>query len=226
MPEVDEKQARQTETAVRAESKASDETMVVDPHDDRTRELKTPGFSRMRTEWHGPDATQVASLKHIVDGRILHLFPDAFVLMNDLYDRVRVPEGNPTTGEVLTDAYGFPIWKRTESGAFIEDYSVLGIKDREDFLFRITTNIFEWRQVAADMWGEAMFSKAQWEEAYAIGFDGPVGRLTVDDRTNKGRLHSRDERYFAIFVTLLSKKADSIVASMELLGQRLKDTLE
>lgn len=216
---------RQAERAVFAEVLTSDETTEVEVHEDRTRENKTPGFSRMRTEWHGEDAAQISGLRHIVEGRILQLFPGAFMLMNDLYDLVREPVRDKDTGFPMTDAHGFVIWARSDSGAFIEDYSRLGIREKEDFLFRITTNIFEWRQTATDLWGDAMFAKAQWEEAMSTGFIAPTGRLTVDDRTHRGRAHSVDERYFAIFQSLLSRRADAVVDSLSLLGQRLKDSL-
>jgi hypothetical protein len=216
---------RQAEHAVREASEEAEQSAEVRVHEDHTRETKTPGFSRMRTEWHGEDAVQVASLRHIVEGRILHLFPDAFVLMNDLYEQVREPVRDPDTGFPLTDAHGFSVWARTESGAFIEDYSRLGIREREDFLFRITTNIFEWKQTQADLWGDAMFAKAQWEEAMSAGFVAPTGRMTVDDRTHRGRVNSTDERYFAIFQALLSRRADAVVDSLTLLGQRLKDSM-
>jgi hypothetical protein len=216
---------RQAEAVVREASKDADSTALVDPHEDRTRELKTPGFQRMRTDWHGADAAQISGLRRIVDGRILHLFPDAFMLMNDIYQVVRDPIWDPATGETVKDANGFDVWARSDSGAFIEDYTRLGIRDRENFLFRITTGIFEWKQTAADLWGDAMFAKAQWEEAMSRGFTEPEGRLTVDDRTNRARVNSVDERYFSIFQSLLSRRADAVVSGMELLGQRLKDVI-
>ena len=222
---VPEHLQHQAEASLRDISKASEALAEVRVHEDETKELKTPGFSRMRTEWHGEDAAQISGLRHVVDGRILTLFPDAFVLMNDLWDIVREPQRDPDTGYPLKDFHGFTVWARTESGAFIEDYSRLGLREREDFLFRITTNVFNWKQTAADLWGEAMFSKAIWEEAYSLGFTEPTGRLTVDDRTNRARVHATDERYFSIFLSLLSRKADAVVSSVELLGQRIKDII-
>lgn len=202
----------------------ADKTMEVEVHEDRTRETKTPGFARMRTDWEGPDGATVQSVRSIVDGRILSNFADAFALMNELYDIVREPLTD-AQGTMQTDQYGFPVWKRTSTGAYQEDFTRLSSSQREDFLFKITTRIFEWEQSAADAWGEAMFAKAQWEEAFAVSFDAPQGRHTVEDRTQKGRLGSRDERYFAVFLSLYSRKADAVVRSMQLLGQRLKDTL-
>lgn len=216
--------ARQAQVVIREESREADSTSEVKVHEDHTREMRTPGFSRMRTEWGGAEGAHVAALRAIVDGQMLRLFSDAYVIMNDLWDIVRQP-CHTAEGEVITDAHGFPIWARTESGAFIEDYSNLGIRQREDFLFRITTSIFEWKQTAADLWGDAMFAKAIWEENFAHGFVDPVGRLTVEDRTQRARVAATQDRYFAIFQSLMSRKADAIVSSMELIGQRLKDVI-
>lgn len=217
--------ARQADTALREEVKASESTAEVRVHEDHTRETKTPGFTRMRTEWHGEDRAHVQALKGIVDGQIMRLYPDAFVLMADLFEIVREP-ATDAKGEVLYDNHGMVVWARSEHGAFIEDYSRLSSRERDNFLMRITTNIFEWKQTQADLWGEAMFAKAMWEEAFADGFTSAPGtRPTVDDKTNRARLHAADERYFAIFQALLSRKADAVVQSLELLGQRLKDTL-
>lgn len=216
---------KQTDTVLKEVSAEADRGTEVEMHDDRTRENRTPGFSRMRTEWHGPDKAQIDSIRAVVDGQIMRLFPDAFVLMYDLFSVVREADVDEK-GEVRLDIHGLPLWRRTPDGAFIEDYSRLGIREREDFLFRITTNIFEWKQTAADLWGDAMFAKAQWEEAFADGFVNARGtRPTVDDKTNQARMHSLDQRYFAIFQTLMSRKADAVVSGMELLGQRLKDVI-
>lgn len=72
-----------------------------------------------------------------------------------------------------------------------------------------------------------MFSKAQWEERFALAFNDTTagGRKTDEAMTQKARAGSRDERYFAIFESLYSRKADALVRSLERLGQRLKDSL-
>jgi hypothetical protein len=215
----------QAHQAMRKESKGDENVAEVHVHEDHTKETKTPGFSRMRTEWKADDHAQVSGLKALVDTRIVNLFPDVFELMNNLWDVVREPVRDPDTGFPLKYIHGFNVWARNENGGFIEDFSRLGIREREDFLFRITTNIFEWKQRQADMWGDAMFSKAMWEEAFSRGFTEPVGRLTVDDRTNRARVHATDERYFSILQSLLSRRADAVVSGVELLGQRLKDVL-
>lgn len=220
---TDEKQAEDT---LKEEVKAADDLADVRVHEDHTRELRTPGFTRMRTDWHGSDSAQIAALASMVDNIILQEFADAFLIMNEVYEIVREPVVDPITGEVEVDRHGWTVWARTDDGGFVEDFSRLGVREREDLLFKITTRMFEWKQKQADLWGEAMFSKAIWEERFSHGFVHAVGtRPTVDDKTNQARSYATDERYFSIFRTLISRRADAVVSGCELLGQRLKDVL-
>jgi hypothetical protein len=155
---------KQLDRVMREAQGDMDDLTEVDPHPDRTRELRTPGFSRMRLEWSGPDA------------------------------------------QVLTTVMG-----------------ALTDRRREHFLHQISAHLFEWEQASQDLWGEAMFAKAAWEERFAWGYTTSEGK-TIDDRTQRARQASQEERYFAIYRTLLSRKADALVRSMQLINQRLKDT--
>lgn len=205
-----------------------DEPAEVDIDPDRTQETRTPGFSRMRTRyaWSEPDAQIVRDLQHYADRVIHQQFDEAFQVQVEIYWEVREPEPDPQTGEVLYDEHGMPIWRRTPSGAFREDWSRLSYRKRDDLLYRITTHLFEWEQYAAAEWGNAMFAKGQWEEVFANAFVADVEgmRDTIDARTQQARAASIEERYRAIFRALVSRKADAVVRSMSLLQQRLKDT--
>lgn len=212
------------EEVVKEESAQLEEPIAVELPEERERRFRSPGFSRMRIDWTTQDRSIIADALSAVDGRILNSFADAYQLMHELYEIVRTPEVDEQ-GVPKRDKWGFTVWARTPSGGWDEDFSRLTLKQREHFLFMITTRVFEWEQRAANVWGEAMFAKAQWEEQYSIGFDAPMSG-TVDDRRAAGNLDSREERYFAIFTSLFSRRADAIVRSMILLGQRLRDTLQ
>jgi hypothetical protein len=164
-------------------------------------------------------------IKDVVQGQIMRTFTDAYEIMNSVYDLVRDVEIDGD-GTIQTDRFGYRIWAKKPTGEYIEDFTRLTDAEREDLLFRITTRLFDWKQRAADMWGDAMFAKAQWEEAMAIGFDQPEGRLTVDARTQKGRYYSMDQRYFAILQSVMSRRADAVVSSMEMLALRLSQRLD
>ena len=133
--------------------------------------------------------------------------------MFDVYATVRTQAAD-ANGEPQVDQFGLPLWVKTNSGGWEEDFTRLTSKAKEDFLFKITTNIFDWQQRSTDLWGEAMFAKAQWEERFAIAYDDGLSG-TIDDRRARGNKDAADERYFAIFLSLMSRKAEAIVRSMD-----------
>jgi hypothetical protein len=216
---------RQVARATAEEIAAQDETMEVDTHPDRTREFRTPGFSRMRLNWSGDDGAVINGVVETVDRQLMKMFPVAYEVRLELFDVVREAVVDLTTGEVALDHLKLPVWKTTSSGTYVEDWGRLTDRLRENSLHKITVYLVEWEEIQANLWGEAMFAKAAWEERFAAGFlKAPGAKPTVDASTNYGRAASMEERYFAIYRTLLSRRADALVRSMERLGQRLKDT--
>jgi hypothetical protein len=188
-----------------------------------TTSFRTPGFQRMRLDWNTADREVLNRAKFAVEGRLLKEFPDAYRMMYRIYDVVRTKVADEN-GEIQLDSFGFPKWEHSPVGGYLEDFTKLGIRQKEDFLFAITTHLFEWQQLAADSWGEAMFAKAQWEERFSIGFEAPMSG-TVEGRTAAGRLDSREERYFALYCSMYSRKVDALIHSLELIGQRIKDSM-
>jgi len=183
----------------------------------------TRAFQRMRTDWQGPDRDTIEAVKDLATDRIFDNFVSAYSIQFDIWDVVRKPAVNEETGEVLTDDNGLAIWARNDDGSFIEDWSKIKSWHREQFLYRIITNMFDWEQKAADAWGEALFAKAQWEEAFASGFDTITEKATVDARTARANRLAADHRYLAVYKSFYSKKAEALVRSMDRLAQRLKD---
>jgi hypothetical protein len=192
-------------------------------HEERERTFRTPGFRRMRFDWRSEDRAIITQAKAAVDGRIIESFADAYQVMFEVYNLVRTPETGPDGGPIV-DQWGFPTWKRGVSGGYEEDWTRLTLKEKENLMFTITTRIFEWEQRAVDAWAEAMLAKSQFEERFAIQYDEPMTG-TVDDRKAFANREAAEERYFAIFLTTYSRKADALVRSLNLLGQRLKDSM-
>ena len=189
---------------------------------ERAKMFASAGFSRMSTEWTGEGRDMMRKIHAVIEGAILTKFEDAFLLMDEVYTIVRAPAAD-ANGEPLTDQFGFTVWAKSETGAYMEDWSRLGYTQREHLIYKITTSLFVWSQTAADLWTESMFAKGIWVEEFAKAFDSPISG-TIEDRTAVGNLKSAEARYFAIFTAALSKKADAAVRSLELIGQRLKDT--
>ena len=185
---------------------------------------RTPGFQRMRVDWRSRDRHVIYSAKDAVNDRLVKEFADAYRLIVQIYEIVRIQDVDTTTGELRTDASGRPIWKRNSLGGIEEDFTKLTYREKENLLFAITTHLFEWQQLAADAWGEAMFAKGQWEERFSIGQDAVMSG-TDQIRETAGKLDARDERYFAILMAMYSRKADALVRSLELISQRIKDSM-
>lgn len=205
---------------------AADDPVEAELPEEREKSFQTPGFSRLRLNWHGPDAQMIATMHEVVDNKLTQHFADAYSIMNEIYDLVRKKVREPD-GSIRKDSHGFDVWERGLTGSYTEDWDKLNFRQRERFLFLITTRLVEWEQVAAGAWAEAMMSKAIWEESFATGFESlpPISatRPTVDDRTQRGRLESKEDRYFAIYCTYYSRKADALVRNMSGIAQRLKD---
>jgi hypothetical protein len=203
-----------------ADSAAEEESQEVDTpitEPDDKPILLTRAFQRMRTDWNSQDRDTIQKVMGIVKGQLFDDFSDAYAVRYEMFDIVR-----DKTGEV--DEFGAPIWLQNPNGTFVEDWNRLTNRDRERFIYQISTRMFDWEQFAADAWGEALFAKAQWQEAFSTGFDAfTEGRATVDAREARANRQAADHRYLAVFKSLYSKKADSLIKSMERLNQRLKD---
>lgn len=221
-------EARRIERALEDVSEGADEPAEVDLHPDRTKQFTAVGFARMKTAWNPEEQEIVDIAKDVVEQELLKRFSDVYQVLFRLYTIVRTPVVD-AHGEVRKDEYGFPIWQLDETGSPIEDWNLLGEKDKEQFLHTITTRMFTWEQRSDDMWGDAMFAKAIWEERFSDAFTGTPKvdgrRPTEADRTQHAQGKARDDRYFAIFMSLRSKKAQSLVRSMERIAMRLNATL-
>lgn len=191
--------------------------------EERQTQWRTPGFSRMRMTWRPEDRVVIEQARQMVDGMVMRAFADLYRVLHELYDVVREPEVNDD-GEALLDDYGLKVWKRNEVGHYVEDWSRLTRREKERFLFVFTTSLFDWQSRAGDAWLEAMLAKSQFTERFAIAFDAPMSG-TVDDRTSVAQVDASEERNFAILMSAYSRKVDSLIRTVELLGNRIKDSL-
>lgn len=198
-----------------------EEVLAPDIPPDRTRQFQHVNFSRMRTSWLDSDQVKVEEMGRRADQVLNECFPEAWRLIESIFLIVREPEASPFGEGPLRDPLGRIRWKRDDRGAVIEDWSRLGDKERSNILDQLTVYLVEWEQQAAAMWGSAMFAKGIWEETFAFGYTSPRGQLTIDDRTQRGHLVSIEERYFAIFESILSRRADALVRSLTRIYNRL-----
>lgn len=226
--------ARQQVERVLAESDqpadaTAEEGLAPDIPPDRTRQFRYTNFSRMRMSWIGDDLVRLEEIQATANRALQARFKKAFDLMDEVWLCVREPLADESTGEIRLASDGRPRWREDEHGNPVENWGRLDDRTRERFLFAITTHLFEWETAAVDLWAEAMYSKVQWEEAFANGFirmpgNQVSGRPTIDDRTQTGHAFSAQERYFAVFCSALSRKADALVRSLTRIQRLLENT--
>ena len=187
-------------------------------------------FSRMRRSWIGDDLTALMDIDDLTAKVIDAEFAGPLALIKRMRRAVRVPVvKDDGTGEIEY-ANGEPVWRRDEDGLPVEEWTALSKDDREAYLFTITTNFMEWQRSRVRFWRRAMISKAMWEEVFAKAFHGMPGvaisgKPTIPDRTQIGHSFSIEERYFAVLQSSISKEADAILKSMEVLQTMLLRTL-
>ncbi len=188
---------------------------------DREKDFGSGLLSRMKTSWTGEDAHTVALVRKQAEIDIRTIFRDAFGIMIDVYLEVRQPKVD-SDGSLILDENGLePLWEEDGFGKIIENWNLLTDKKREQFIMEIVTVMVRTEQKAADLWGESQLAKAKWEDTFVEGFLRSKG--TNDARTNEGKAGAREDRYFAIYKSWVSRKADALVRSLERLCQRLKD---
>lgn len=215
-----------TQEIAQEQRKTAFEQLPAGTDDGETQRLKRPFLHRIRKDFTHDQSMVMQQVHTAVDNSIKEVFGDAFDIMAEIYLIVREQEFDKD-GDPLFDQYRLPVWKKNASGSYIEDWSKLGHRVRERFLFLITTRLFEWEQRVQEAWVESMFAKALWEQTFAEGFESlpaiSATKPTVDDRTQRGRVVAGEDYYFALVATYYSRRAEAIVRSMQSLAQRIKD---
>lgn len=183
--------------------------------DERVRKFNTPGFSRMRLDFDGPERMQMKLVHDTVTRRVKAEFADAYALMFKLWQVVREEE--------LVE--GKLTWRTGEDGQPIEDWSKLNLRQMERFIFQFTTRQFAWGQRREEAWAEAMFGKVTWEQAFSMAYENlpPKAKDTIEGRTARAKTLAKEDHFLALYLTYYSRKVDALVRSLEGIGQRLKD---
>lgn len=209
-----------------------EKTLEPDLPPDRTRQFTHTNFSRMRTEWRDEQQPMLAVVRGAADRIVRDEFRVAYAVLGRIRKTVRIQLVDQETGEALYNEDGSPQWEKDEFGVPAEDWSAL-TGDREmldDLLWTVTTWLYEFEQKAAAQWAEAMYAKVDWEQAFAYGFKALPGeslsRPTIDDRTQAGHRASADERYFAVFKSVLSRHADAVVRSLTRIQWLLEKSID
>lgn len=181
---------------------------------DRMTRFSKPNLSRMRRNWNAEDAYVIDEIERASDRIIRDAFPAAFSLMDRIYEAVRFRACDTETGIPLPGPDGGPLWESDPDGLPKEDWTRVGDRDRDTWLWVITIHLFEWEQQQGKIWGRSMFAKGKWEELFSHAFQSGNSGTTEADKTQYGQSSAMESRYFGIFQAMISRRADSLVKSM------------
>lgn len=191
----------------------------------------TPGFGRMRTDWRGDDLRVLRQVESAVNKLLWAEFWSLFVVQDEFQAVVRDPLMRPDDPtKPLLDEDGAQAWACDPvTGLPEEDWTRLTDRHRYHFQHQIVNMLFAWEQSAEKLRGRSLFAKAKWEELFASGFESLPAKTatkpTVEDREQRARRIAAQERYFAIFASSLSRRADALVRSMTRLHYTLERSL-
>jgi hypothetical protein len=189
---------------------------------DRMTRFGKQGFARMRRTWNVEDGYVIDVIMADANKIIRDTFPVAFALMNKIYETVRFCKCDEETGLVLVGPDGGPQWETGPDGEPLEDWTRITDKDRNNWLDFITMHLFEWEQIAQQLWGKSMFARGKWEESFSLAYQSGLSGSTVEDKTQYGQSTAMESRYFGIFQTMVSRQAEALVRSMT----RIQDLLQ
>jgi hypothetical protein len=184
----------------------------------------TRGFQRMKLDLQGSERDVLNSMMMNMEKLVREEFAEEYAIMNDLHWEVR--EQVILDGEPQFDQWGYPEYVKNPDGSYAEDWSRLTQKQIKHFIFRIINATYAGEQKSANAWGRALLAKTRYEEAFAVQFDNhPNPKATNEVRKEHAESTAIDYKYYAVLQTWYSRKAEGIVKRLDILHQRMKDSL-
>ena len=219
--------ARGPAALTQAHAATADADTVVELETAQEREAERrrwrPGFDRLRIEWAGDDRQVLARAYEVANQVIAREYADAFALRDRILLAVRTPVCD-AHGTPIRDGDGRVVWETDAGGLVAEHWEALGLKEREGLVLAISVRMLDWQQIQQRFHAAALVKKVMWEERYAHEYEVPEAGA-VRDREERAKLMAIDERYRAVYQTLVSRQADAIVDAMDKLSLRLSQTL-
>lgn len=187
-----------------AEDEARALSDPIDPRQLPEERKRGTTFARLRLDWDPEVAELRGQALAAVNETMDMLFGGAYAFLNDVIDQVTVIENGRT------------VWR----------WSLLTRGEREDLILTLTVQLVGWKEKVADLSkGDSMYAKAAWTYRFATSFDNADDVKTVDGKQARANVESAADKHFAIFKGQVAARAEALVGTLELFGQRLKDVL-
>lgn len=170
------------------------------------RDLKKSLFSKIQFRWRPDDEKILEQIRAGVDAMFAEMYEESFVIVDDFYEQMRVPEQDDN-GVVVKDSAGRVIWKKDPRGREVEDWDQLTGQDIEKTLLDITRLKLILAPQANELLLEAIFARHifddRQQEAYSSLMEGTIG-----DRNAHAARESKMDKYHAFFRFYLYSHAE------------------
>ena len=182
----------------------------VDDAEVMRREAARSLFSKIEFSWRTSDRKILDQIRVAVDRITADMFSDAFIIMDELYSSVRVPDTHVVNGQELVklDSKCRVVWQKDARDREVEDWERLTGQDLEKCLFDLTRLRLSVAPRLNELLLEAVFAKHISDDAHQDAYAELVEE-TIPGRNAYASRKSRPDRYHAVFRYWLWSSVDS-----------------
>lgn len=177
---------------------------------------------RFRFEPLADEARIMLRIEEVSERLAAEMFGEAEQALERFYASVRTPETEVIDGErVTTVRDGKIVWRKDETGRFIEDWDRLEGIELEATILALQRVILTVSDEVSKLYGRALVADKVRDDAWAEFYRKPI-EGTKDDRAAYATLHTREPRWYFYACFLVHRRLSDKLQEMK----ETKKTLE
>lgn len=181
-------------------------------------------LAKINFRWRSDDQSILDQIRASVDHLVAHLYSDAKAVVDDFYAELRIPECDPQTGVVTTDAQGRIVWRKDSRGREIENWDQMTGQDIEKCLLDLTRIKLSTSPRVNELLLEAVFAKHIADDAFQDAFAELVEE-TIPGRNAYASRKTRQDKYHAFFRYYLWSSAKTFLEEVNNFSRVLERVL-
>lgn len=190
------------------------------PEDDGLLNAEQPYVfaNKIRYALKTDDAEILRRCRHAANTVFQKLFADAVVTIDNLYLAMRVPQRDPNTGRILTDAAGRTVWETDEWGNPVEDIHRVPGHDLDNIILKLEYLLMSVTRQVTDLRLEALQAQTISKDSFDDAWPKSGTETTRKSAANTG---SREDRWFAFYKYYIYAHANAFIQELRLFTRRL-----
>jgi len=188
----------------------------IDTEEVNVFEQEIESLSAMRlskfSDWTEEDKEFVDSLKESVTKQVQRNLSQLFAIENELLSKVRILQPD---GQYAKDVFG----------AYIEDWSRIEVKDMLEFINAGSATLLVSTKYSFDSLTDAVIAKYVYDDTYDAAYSSFMSG-TIDDKTAKAKRSTLEERWLAIYKSLVQKYTQTVIDKFESQIKRVQKVVD